>query len=390
LKIKFMPQESLQEVPALQLPPTLEGVSEVFAKPIKALVDGFKWLVILQAFSVAEEEERRNPYANPKCYRKDFLAKWAPASFITNVTRLFEECGIRVSEPMLIKEGAGSYEYDPVPENNWLYDWLQGAQVLQSRLDAEGKECEHFASVGSGGGIDAVAAAHIFDPKRMSISDIDSGLAGLAERNILRNIPHRLKLVVSSGHLFGGTVLPEDEDVFDVVYANLPNIPAADTVLDKPMARATFIDESVREGCPEHFDRYLLALQYQFLQKAKQYLKTGGSAVIALGGRIPYEVIEDMFATCDLRLEELHARLKVQTQPKDVIGGYAKAEEENGVDFTFYCLDEVAEIQLEGLSCKEMQEALKPFALSANEALGYMKAGREVAHLVYMLRGVKE
>lgn len=361
-------------------------VGELLMKPITAITDLVKFYVLHMMLGGYESSKA-------EYLPKDVLERFGPSGLMTDVKGLFQAVGIDVGGSVLVRQAWGSYEYDPVPENNWLFVALKGFQELQRRLEQEGKSCSHFATVGTGPGIDAIGAAHIFKPDRVSAADIDGGLMGLVERNFARNayLSKREGIMTSTGHLFAG-LLPEGlSKVFDVAYGNLPNIPGSQLELSRPMARATFIDKGLSEDCPAELDKYLLALQYHFLLEAKRGLVDGGSAVIALGGRVPYGVIERLFESAGLKLEELCTSLKIQTQAKDVIGGYARSEVENGVDFTFYCHDEIAWLpELEqGLSGKDLKTALTPFALTANEALGYMKAGRKVAHLVHILRGVK-
>ncbi len=315
-----------------------------------------------------------------------------------NVTNLFKSVGIETPRPIEIEQRPGeTYEYEPRPQDNWLYPAFRGFQKLNSDLHGEGKPCKHFITVGTGPGIDAIGAYHIFKPQFIRVTDINERAAELALYNLNANIPAADNTIIAfdTASLLNGINLekwgmPVQSPAPDVIYANLPNIPAKE-VDEHSVAAATFVNERLLAGCPELLDRYLLALQYHFLRQAHEALPTGGSVVIALGGRSQYRIIQELFNVNKLKIEDLFSMVKIQTQPDDVLTGYANAENQKGVIFTFYDYDEVesAGILDAQMSGAELQQVLQPHAITANQSLQAHRAGKRIGHIVHILRGIK-
>lgn len=315
-----------------------------------------------------------------------------------NVTALFSSVGIETPQQITIKQSSGeTYDLEPRPEDNWVYAALLGLKELNRRLEAEGRACRHFITVGTGPGLDAIGAYHIFHPDFIRVTDINERAAQIALKNLRANLQHDSHVVsaCSAGNLLEVDLnawdTPTQTPPVDVIYANLPNLPAKEVDITSSKA-ATYVDEKLLQGCPENLDRYLLALQYKFLQQAHEVLPQGGSAVIALGARVPYQTIRELFAAARLRLEELFATFKVQTQPEDVITGYANAENERAETFTFYDYDQVLASGLlkTPMSGEQMQQQLQRYALSSQQALVARQDGKRIGHIVSILRGVKE
>lgn len=327
---------------------------------------------------------------------------WVPPEHdrgITDVTTIFESVGIETPFPVLIRSTAETYEVDPEPENNWIYAALKGFQVLRERLEKERKKCRSFCTIGTGPGIDAIGAHYIFGPRMITLTDISCEAMLVALGNAYDNIPARRgsrrtsvggmqsNLFQHMGHpaLRGGG--------FDVIYGNIPNIPAKDLQINGTMAGATYVNKADITGAPALLDQYLLAHQWHFLRQATTRLADNGSVVMALGGRVPYPVIEELFTSAGYELEGLYSKMKRQTQPEEVIAGYAEAEKE-GVTFTFYDLEKLeadpeCPLDLEGNAEAVEQTRFAKYAVSAKEALALHRAGKPVGHLVFILRGQK-
>ena len=56
----------------------------------------------------------------------------------------------------------------------------------------------------------------------------------------------------------------------------------------------------------------------------------------AIGGRIPYKVLKELFAATGYKFSELASVYKLQTEPYFELKGYAEAEKKYGVEFDFY------------------------------------------------------
>ena len=76
-----------------------------------------------------------------------------------NVTALFSSVGIETPQQITIQQSPGeTYDLEPRPEDNWVYAALLGLKELNRRLEAEGRACRHFITVGTGPGLDAPRA----------------------------------------------------------------------------------------------------------------------------------------------------------------------------------------------------------------------------------------
>ena len=307
-----------------------------------------------------------------------------------DVTPLFEALNIQVPFPIIIQEELGSYVYDQNPKNNWVYAAIRGFQELKRKIDSEGKKCTTFCSAGVGPGIDLVGAHYVLDPEFFTYTDVSRDAIAMAGVNLRNNVaPGRF----SGANGLHTNLLEGAINNMDVIYANIPNIPANEVQTEHSMAPATFVSKDAIQGAPKVLDDYLLAHQWHLLSQAKEKLSPGGSVVIALGGRIPYEYIEQMFSELGYRMEGLFSTVKMQTQPADVISGYAQAENANNIDFTFYDMEKLVsafpdEDAREGAAQNTESERYRPFALTATQALEMHKKGKPIGHLVYILRGV--
>ena len=321
---------------------------------------------------------------------------------VKDVTPLLEAAGIRLGGtfdvlPVTIHETPATYPCETKPEDNWLYAAFKGMVELKRRLEFEGKRCHDFATIGTGSGLDMIGAWHIFHPGRWYVTDINRDALQTAEENLENNV--KLEDLhwwdTRRNFLHGSLAEPliETGAKLDVLYANLPNIPARHVEMDGSIASATFIDRGLVGEVPKEYDRYLLGTQYMTLMQARQCVKPGGSVVVALGGRVPYALVKKMFEECGYKMEDLYGRMKVQTQPDDVIGGYADNETRNGVDFRFYDLSlqpfDSGELEFaEGVSCLQREEDCAHHAITAREALRRHAMGHRIGHPVWILRGV--
>lgn len=305
---------------------------------------------------------------------------------VRNVTSLFAGAGINTPWEIFIEEAAESYPVESNPKDNWLYASFRGFAELQKRLIAEQKACRRFATIGTGPGIDAIGAHYIFGPEWTELTDLNEQVLEIALSNLRNNIPEgNQSNTASVGHL--ASVI---EPPVDVLYANLPNIPAAHVNMRGSIASASYVDRSLLPACTPEIDHYRLALQYALLQSATPCLAPNGSVLIALGARMPFPVIQRLFAEAGYTVESVFQMLKRQTQPEEVITGYAAAEEAHGVTFSYYDLDAIPENlrTLESTASEPiLQDALASYSVSAQDALRASRRGKNMGHIVSILRG---
>ncbi|MFI5205706.1 MAG: hypothetical protein ACHQVK_02090, partial [Candidatus Paceibacterales bacterium] len=172
----------------------------------------------------------------------------------------------------------------------------------------------------------------------------------------------------------------------DLVYANIPNVPSLESVWDKKVTASQFAERDF-EDCPEIFQKWFLSLQYLFLKQAKQVLKPGGVVVNAVGARVPYEILEQLYPLNGYKVSELVSLYKIQSEPEDTLAGYAKDEADQNVEFDFYDHEKAWPFwqqQLEGKNLKtpELKQALKEFRITAKQALeAFDKQGKQAGHV---------
>lgn len=303
-----------------------------------------------------------------------------------DVSSLFAAFGITKS--VIARFNEHTYEFDPDIKNNWLYAAFKGFQVLGDRLASEGKSADTFVAVGTGSGLDAIGASHIFQPNAVVLTDIHPRVVPLAEQNAKGNIL-KGSVVGLTGDLC--EPLRQHNIKADVIYANLPLIPDDDETILGGMRSSSFVSRSRFEKAPKKYKRYLLGMIHAFLEDAKESLNPDGSVVINLGGRVPVELVKELFAECGYEYEELYTMLKAQSQPEEVLPGFSQVEAKEGVEFDFYKFDE-AEAALQNvdtatLSAQELKDLLAPYRVTAMEALALHRSGTRIGQIVQVIRG---
>lgn len=287
-----------------------------------------------------------------------------------------------------------TYEVDlKEPRNNWLYPAFLGFQELQKRLIAEGKPVNTFATIGTGAGIDAIGAFEIFHPSRMVMTDIHPDVLPIATHNFERHTTNQaVPFWVCLGHL--AEPLRQNAVIADVIYANLPNVPFVQQNASLFSQQLTSSFYNPRLSCSiDTVNRYLLGMQFALLEDAKSSLVDGGSLIVNLGGRVPVELMQELFERSGYEYEELVTILKAQSQPELMLPSYARAQKKGRVEFDFYRLDEANELlknlPTAGVSAKELKHLLTPVRVTATQAVGLHKRHERIGHIVQIIRGIK-
>lgn len=306
-----------------------------------------------------------------------------------DVSRLF--VGLPVTQPMLVQTNHHTYEFDPEPRNNWLYAAFQGFQQLQDLLLKEGKQVQTFATIGTGSGVDAIGAHAIFHPQQLILTDIHPLVIPVARQNTQRYLKQAASQTTVLA-LHGDLCEPLRQQALraDVIYANLPLIPFTGENLLDHMCTSTFVSPDLFSQVPGQYSKWLLGMVCVFLQDAKSVLPPGGSVVVNLGGRVPLELIQQLFMDCGYTYTELYTTCKQQTQPADVLPGFCQAEQRAGVEFDFYEYEAVQPFINRfsaHLSAKEIKQTLLPYRVSATAALKLYQQGKKIGHVVQVIRG---
>ncbi len=311
-----------------------------------------------------------------------------------DISSIFKAVGIMFH--VVIDTTENTYEIDSAnPEDNWLYPAFRGFEKLRQHLITKQKPIKIFATIGTGQGVDAIGAYHILHPQSVVVTDILDAVVPIAKENVIQNTPKILRVEAYHGNLC--EPLREHNVAPDIIYANLPNIPfeGSGSIYSRQLT-ATFFSQEWIKACPPIFEHYLLCLQRSFLHDAYATLRSCGSVVLNLGGRVPLSLVKNMFREAGFTYEELFNMLKVQSQPEWVLGGYARAEQKHRVTFDFYRFDAVykkigKQLTREDYSAAQLKQMLKPFRVSASEGLKrFVYAQERIGHIVQIIRGVKQ
>jgi methylase of polypeptide subunit release factors len=296
--------------------------------------------------------------------------------------------GRRVLRPLKLGLNEHSYPLEPWAENSWLAITFRAFARLARR-----ERIRDLLIVGTGNGLDALGAIEIFDLRSLVVTDLFEASLACARENVLDHLNEETDLRVDfhSGDLL--SCVPAKAR-FDLVYENLPNLPAtAEIQLQRGTHSGRFFDATAR-SVPEPFSSHLLALHYLCLRQSWQHVTPGGGVLTAIGGRIPDDIAFALHRACGYAPELVAFDVKPQIEPELVLPAYRRAEDEQGLEFTFYATEAaeiVAERRRGGLDGRELADSvagdLRPLAMSAREAAQRSQRGDQVAHSVLMILG---
>lgn len=286
----------------------------------------------------------------------------------------------------LVEMNENTYDFDPKePKDSWLYPAFIGLKKLRD----QGFKADSFATIGTGAGIDSIGVYELFHPKQIYQIDIHPNIVDVADRNVKQVIGVGATIQTFLGDLCQPLV--ERAIKVDLVYANIPNIPSVEPVFDKKVAASQFASRKT-EDCPELFQKWYLTLQYLFLKQAKLVLNPGGVSVNAVGIRVPYEIVEQLYASLGYMTVELASVYKIQSEPEDTLLGYAQQEAAMGVGFDFYD-HELAwpfwqkELESQNLTSPQIKKALEQFRISATQAWqAFKKDGKQAGHIAAIFK----
>ncbi|MFH1253744.1 MAG: hypothetical protein V1664_05470 [Candidatus Uhrbacteria bacterium] len=317
-----------------------------------------------------------------------------------DITSLFTACGIEIS-PVSIVETSGMYPFKNKIEDNWAYFTTAGLQVLSETLAREGKVIKDVGIVGICSGVEAIAVLHIFQKnlQRVVVTDIDDEILKGTMYNLKKFLGEALVQIVPAVGSFCEPIKKLRIKV-DLVHANIPNLPASGTEdLSLGAEKGTFLPAQLYEGYnpPEKFVGWALGSQYAYLQSAKEVTKDGGTIITELGGRVPLPLVQELFDSVGLKLEEIVSGFKEQTEALIDFTGYHRLEEKYGTEFEFYLYNESKDLlNKQGIknpsadiSAQDLKNLLEPFKISAGRALELWPQKIPVGHTVHLFRGVK-
>jgi hypothetical protein len=276
-----------------------------------------------------------------------------------------------------------------------LSDWVATIATPAFKLirQKEGMK-PAFCSIGTGVGLDALAAIEILGATEIGITDVHEDVVAAAAANIRANLknPAGIRLAAGFGDLLSPLRRVDASPRYDLIYENLPNVPIQN-VADLNTARASSGHMPPRpEPVPDLLARNLLTLHYVALLQARDFLAPGGAVLSLIGGRIPLAVFHEMGRLAGYRSEICTYGWKIQTDPEAMIGGHL-AQQKNGLGpYHFYLAERLAaafaDVPLEhsGEAAREIEARLRPHALDPEQALAAWRRGEVIGHTVVALR----
>lgn len=291
--------------------------------------------------------------------------------------------------------GLAAHSYVPKvddPRSDWVASVAVPAFVA---LAQTGVQVQRFGTIGTGAGLDALAAIEILGASQVFVTDLHEDVVELARQNITANTlaTHALTVYAAAGDLL--EPLRAQAARLELLYENLPNIPlrTADD-LAQGTTSSTFIADR-EEACPEFVRRYLITLHYLALLQAQPLLQAGGRVLSSIGGRIPLSIILQLGQACGYDSEILILTWKQQSEPEEVLEGYAQWAAQSYGPFHFYPVAVLAETfgsmaaVAAGAQALEVEQALRPHAMGAQEALAAWHEGVAIGHTVAVLESIK-
>lgn len=281
-----------------------------------------------------------------------------------------------------------TYDVDEDPKEDWTGVTLPAFQ----KLSAKGIKVNSYCSVGCGAALDALIAMNIWECKQVRLADINGEILPIAQENVYLNAPVPVQVDITEGAFFDKF----DQQKFDLIYENLPNLPWTGTEDLGGRDWATFY--RLQGPNPAAADKWLLSTHGRFLEKASNYLEPEGRVVCCIGARVPWESVQEMFDSRGFVPELIHFGIKKQQQVNEVVGGYAKAEDQNE-PFMFLDLNATRELlsQTQDSSAPDKlrklvmrSEEFEGVRLTASAALKEHEkglGGAIIGHGVYVVSG---
>ena len=248
-----------------------------------------------------------------------------------------------------------------------------------------------FCTIGTGTGVDALAAIEILQAGRIAITDVFEDVVAAAAANIRANLADgvRIDLAAGAGDLL--SALPATARSFDVIYENLPNLPVADATT-VAVGRASGAHLAPRiEAVPDFVRQNHLTLHWLALAAACSALALGGVVLSTIGSRMPLATIVEMSESVGFVARPLTFGWKLQADADTLIAAHA-AHQANGFGpFRFYAADRLSAVfagldaEAAGTRAFELEGKLAAYALAAPDAREAHRRGVAIGHTFVVL-----
>ncbi len=322
----------------------------------------------------------------------------------SDLSPIFQAVAIPMPHAVLIEELKGTtYPAKRDIRANWFTYAFIAFKQLKEILISEGKQPLSFVTLGTWPWIDAIGAINIFDSLQTVImTDIDESVLPIAEKNA-KKFANKENIVIQALAWSLCEPLKKLGRTYDIIYENLPNIPSTEDISTWYITSSKFTKGSMQLQTDildiTPIKKYLLESHFASLREAKEMLSDGWSLILSIGWRMSYEIIEEMITKSGYGFEELVSWMKLQTEPREILPGYAEAEKEYQIEFDFYRLDDLqAGLQNHGefpyltSEGKTLKKDIQTYRISATQANALYQADNtiKIGHIVHILRAIKK
>lgn len=286
--------------------------------------------------------------------------------------------------------------------NDWTVLAFRAFKLIQEMIPKRG----NIGIVGTGGGLDALGAIEMFDPKFLAITDLSDAALNQSYFNILKNLlpvaKKRIEIKTQKSFLFNDFKF--EANSFDFIYENLPNLPLKKITKivksNQPITASYYHSKEIEDyKVPKIYADRLLSLHWLFLKSAKKFLKEDGKVLCSIGGRMEYSLIEKMFLDAGYKATLTVYDFKRQNEAASNLPGYAAEEykriRKGGFRYFNYhdLLKKIAPLKyhkLKGFAEKpdSVKIILNQNVTSANNAYSEFKKNKtEIGHEVFFIAG---
>lgn len=308
-----------------------------------------------------------------------------------DISPLMRAAGIDHQGSVIITEEMSGLEEEV--KDDWLYI---GLCAIRDVVKAKAGRITSMAAIGSGNGIETIAALKLIQGlEKIVVTDVLQKILAGIRNNIMRNMHAETFKNVSARFVDGRDCEPVTERV-DLIYANLPLIMVEGNELLVNRATTTLTDARayahLSTGPKDRLRQYSLLSQLGFLLSAKEKLQPGGSIITLLGGRVPYEALDETFQRAGLHYRELSCAFKRQSDP-EFLFEYASHELKEEVTFLFYDYEKAVDILrkqgidvpdiIKGFDGARLKALLADAAINANQAYALAMGRKNVGHIAF-------
>jgi SAM-dependent methyltransferase len=306
----------------------------------------------------------------------------APYLGIERATRIRDELDIKLSNHSA-----------PLLPDDKESDWVASVAAPTFKLIRSKKwSISSFATIGTGSGVDALAAIEILGVDRIGITDLHTDVVEGARANIERNLQQGVDVAIDAG---GGDLLSpllRFNPRYDLIYENLPNVtlPVDENIADE--RRSSDYVENRIESIPDSLRKSLVDLHFLALVQSQGFLTERGSVIATIGARVPLHVFEQMGALAGFHSTFLAYAWKTQADPEIMLRGYSQQQHEGYGPFKFYRADILRKVFADvdfaksGNRALEIEKTLEPHRLDATAAYVAFTHGDEIGHTVAVVR----